>query len=203
MNDLHEAYLQQGETIYAAKVDSVAVGPGDRRVKLELFIKAQRVEEILIYWNQKKDCQKCEVGNKTGKFDVLIENLEEDDYVFQIITKDKFGNPSLPVECVGKVLGENYKTGLVNRRITNIESLEGGGFRLHFAAAVETAIKSIVLLVNGENEKLTYEVPVGESMLEIPDCKEITYYTVYLPESNSPDVFDSSETTISLDKEEG
>ena len=38
MNDLHEPYLRQGETIYAAKVDSVSVGPGDGRAKLEVFI---------------------------------------------------------------------------------------------------------------------------------------------------------------------
>ena len=156
------------------------------------------METVVIYWNQKQNSIDYHVGNQTGQFDVMIEGLEEDDYVFQVITKDKYGNTSLPVECVGKVLGENYKAGLVNRRISYIEPLGEDGFRIHFAAAIETAVKSVVSLTGSDNEAGVYEIPVEESTLDIPSCEKFSCYTVYLPAANAPDAFNSSTTTVSL-----
>ena len=45
MNDLHQPYLDQGEHIYAAKVDAVVVRPGNERIQLDLFYTAQRIKE--------------------------------------------------------------------------------------------------------------------------------------------------------------
>ena len=55
MDALHIGFLEEGETIYAAKVDSASVGPGNGRVKMELFINAQRIEKLRIYWNAYTD----------------------------------------------------------------------------------------------------------------------------------------------------
>ena len=46
MNDLHQPYLDQGEHIYAAKVDAVVVRPGNERIQLDLFYTAQRIKRV-------------------------------------------------------------------------------------------------------------------------------------------------------------
>ena len=48
MNDLHQPYLEQGEHIYAAKVDAVVVRPGNERIQLDLFYTAQRIKECYL-----------------------------------------------------------------------------------------------------------------------------------------------------------
>jgi len=37
MNDMHQMYLDEGEILYAAKLDSVASNPGKDRIEFEMF----------------------------------------------------------------------------------------------------------------------------------------------------------------------
>ena len=108
MNDLHIGYLEEGEIIYAAKVDSISPGPGDERIEMEVFIKSQRIEFIRFYWNAYRDSIDFSVNNQVGIFNVMIENLPENEYLFQIVSFDKFGNKSLPFEVSATSYGEYY-----------------------------------------------------------------------------------------------
>ena len=104
MDALHIGFLEEGETIYAAKVDSASVGPGNGRVKMELFINAQRIEKLRIYWNAYTDSVDFNVGGQVGEFSLMIENLPEREYLFQI---GRF-RLNLPVELAVKTIGTPY-----------------------------------------------------------------------------------------------
>ena len=47
MNDLHQPYLDQGEHIYAAKVDAVVVRPGNERIQLDRSIQHNVLKSVL------------------------------------------------------------------------------------------------------------------------------------------------------------
>ena len=66
MNDLTDKYLDEGEIVYAAKVDSVGVRAGENRIQLDIYVKAQRVENLRVYWNNYEDSVDVEIGGKTG-----------------------------------------------------------------------------------------------------------------------------------------
>ena len=115
MNDLTDRYLDEGEIAYAAKVDSVGVQAGENRIQLNLHIKAQRIDNVRIYWNNYVDSVDVEIGGRTGVFPVMLDDMPESGYLFQLVSFDKFGNRSLEYEATGSSYGENYKNGLSNR----------------------------------------------------------------------------------------
>lgn len=114
MNDLHQPYLDQGEHIYAAKVDAVVVRPGNERIQLDLFYTAQRIKECVIYWNVRQNSLVKELpASGVNGVPVLLEDMPEGTYSFEIVTKDLYGNESLVVEASGKSYGNSYKSGLI------------------------------------------------------------------------------------------
>ena len=93
MNDLHQPYLDQGEHIYAAKVDAVVVRPGNERIQLDLFYTAQRIKECVIYWNVRQNSLVKELpASGVNGVPVLLEDMPEGTYSFEIVTKDLYGN---------------------------------------------------------------------------------------------------------------
>ncbi len=118
MNDVHQQYLDQGERIYATKVDSVQVRPGDGRIRLDLFYKTQRIKACTVYWNGRTDSLKTGLPEPAdGPAPVMLKDMEENSYSFEIVTFDKDDNRSLSVEAVGEVYGDSYKSSLLNIKI--------------------------------------------------------------------------------------
>ena len=54
---------------------------------------------------------------------VLLEDMPEGTYSFEIVTKDLYGNESLVVEASGKSYGNSYKSGLINARYSSITQI--------------------------------------------------------------------------------
>ena len=126
MNDLHQEYLDEGERIYAAKVDSIFVRPGDGREQIDLYYSAQRITKCVVYWNVRMDSIEFQLPPKgNGGVPIILENMPEDNYAFEIFTFDKYNNRSLVVEASGRVYGHNYKSSLVNPSISNAEFANG------------------------------------------------------------------------------
>lgn len=192
MTDLHISYLEEGEKIYAAKVDSVSPGSGNMRVNMEVFIHAQRIDIVRIYWNAYQDSIDYTIGGKTGVFNIMIENLQEREYLFHVVSFDKYGNRSLAYECSSLAYGENYRNTLANRRIESITKTAEG-------AAV---FKWAIIADDAESTSLTYTDEKGKSAVRTISTKvetdtianfkpgsEFSYFTIYRPAKNSPDTF--------------
>lgn len=203
MTDLHIGYLEEGEKIYAAKVDSVSPGPGNMRVNLEVFIHAQRIDVVRVFWNAYQDSMDYTIGGKTGVFHVMIENLHEREYLFQVVSFDKYGNKSLAYECTSLAYGENYRSTLSNRRIESITKTKEGGVVFQWA----------IVAGDAESTSLTYIDKAGKSSIRTisaqietdtianfkPDS-EFSYFTIYRPAINSPDTFSTEKETGKMPK---
>lgn len=194
MNDLHIGYLQEGEKIYAAKVDSVSPGPGKERVRMEVFINAQRVDFIRIYWNAYQDSTDCVIGGKTGVFQVMLENLPEREYLFQIVSFDLYGNQSLPFESTSLSYGESYRSTLANRHIESITKTEEGKAIFQWAIVAEDTESTELTYTGIHGESLHRTIPSTVDTDTIADFRSgspFSYHTVYRPASNSPDTFNT------------
>ncbi|MDX1702614.1 MAG: DUF4998 domain-containing protein [Melioribacteraceae bacterium] len=151
---LHLEWLAQGENVYAGKVDSIIVHGGNKRVNIEANIGVNNLEKLMVYWNNKHDSTSISVNEQTGLFDITIDNLLEQTYVFNIVSVDIFGNRSLPVESVGSVYGDFYQSTLVNRRATSL-SFNGTDFILEFAPSAEGVEYVEVVYVNTDDVTVT------------------------------------------------
>jgi hypothetical protein len=197
MNDLHLKYLETGEKIYAAKVDSVSPGPGNKRINMEVFIYAQRIDHLRFYWNAGADSLDFAIGNQTGAFQFMIENLQEREYLFEVVSFDKFGNRSLPFEVSSAAYGESYRNSLTNRRINSI-SIQDGAVVIEWLGLTEDAVFTTLYYKDSQDQDREIVIPATESTTTIDDYRqgsEFRYATAYRPAANSPDLFETEETT--------
>ena len=106
MNDLHQQYLDKGEKVYAAKVDSVTAFIGVDSQVLEIYLPSQRVAKGLITWNLGADSLEFDAPENGNCKIVTITGLEEGNYTYEIYTYDSFGNISLPFEITSNVISQ-------------------------------------------------------------------------------------------------
>lgn len=105
MNSLHEPYLERGETVYAAKADSVKAYIGVNKQVIEVFIPNQRAVKGVISWNLGENSREFEIPEPRPKsVRVEIDDLSEGSYTYEIRMFDAFGNQSVPLEVTSNVL---------------------------------------------------------------------------------------------------
>lgn len=198
MNDLHIGYLKEGERVYAAKVDSISPGPGNERINMEVFINAQRIDKIRIYWNAYRDSVDFQIGGKTGVFNIMLKNLPEREYLFQVVSFDKFGNRSLPFECTSLSYGENYRRTLANRRIESISTITSGKAVFKWSMIDEDAEFTELTYVNSQGVSMQRKVPAtvySDTIADYRPSSSFSFHTVYRPTKNSPDTFNTGTET--------
>jgi hypothetical protein len=191
MNDMHIGYLEKGEKIYAAKVDSVSPKSGDNNsIEMEVFIRTQRVDRIRIYWNVRRDSADFNIGNVAGVFKFRIENLQEREYLFEVISFDRFGNKSLPFEVSGRIYGESYRSLLQNRSILSIFTLEGGSTTVNWGSVPENSLYSELAYTDSDGNKQILRIPPAETSTPLTNWRSIEgSRTAYLPDVNAVDTF--------------
>ena len=200
MNDLTDKYLDEGEIVYAAKVDSVGVRAGENRIQLDIYVKAQRVENLRVYWNNYEDSVDVEIGGKTGVFPVILDDMPESGYLFQLVSFDKFGNRSLEFEATGSSYGENYKNSLSNRSyITEFTryDMEGDSMVIYWGGVARGAIGMDLQYTDTSNETVRMELPADATTTTLYDLKgNISYSSRFIPEGSAIDTFISTSRNI-------
>ena len=199
MNDLHQKYLDEGEIIYAAKVDSVAPRAGKNRIQLEMFIVSQRIKTVRIFWNDYKDSVDVAIDSKTGVFKKQLENMAEKGYIFQFVSIDEFGHKSLPFEVTGNVYGDTFQAILFNRTIKDVTSLENGVLTISWSGAVDKGLRCDLVYTNIAGTQVIKSVPMTELTTVLPDlASDLKYRTLFLPEPTAIDTFYTDYKTIPI-----
>lgn len=107
MNDLHQPYLDRGETVYAARVDSVKPLIGIGEQVLDIYLPRQRAVKGLVTWNLGADSLTFDFPeNYTGHHRVTVPGLEEGNYTYEVYTFDANGNQSIAYEVTSNVVSQ-------------------------------------------------------------------------------------------------
>lgn len=202
MNSLHQKYLDEGEKIHAAQIDSSLIRSGYKRQRLDLFFMAQRIERGKITWNFERDSLEIDFpAPGLAPFSVVIPDLSEGDYTYKLTTYDKFGNPSIPLEMVGKVYGENYQNGLVNKRIESMTTEHDGSEVVTILKwrRAENAVGVKMTYANREGKEVTVFIPEKEEETILTDNViggKFSYSTLFLPDTACIDTIAASIKTM-------
>ena len=113
LNNIHQKYLDEGETTYLGRPDSLKTFPGAGRIKLTWYQNADpKIETTVIYWNLRQDSivrtfdRNSIVGYQ--KDSVLIEGLDEGSHTFELMNKNRKGEKSLFSIIQGETFGNAY-----------------------------------------------------------------------------------------------
>lgn len=192
MNDTQEKYLDWGEKIYAAKIDSAVVFSGINRQMIHIYYSSPRIASGKIVYNLNQDTVDFAIPEDgTGHFVLEIKDLEETEYNYLIYTYDKQGNSSLPIEATGKVYGDLYKKYLVAKKLEGIDSV--GGFYIRTKGATD-AVGIRVAYTNLDGKKQLRLLPVvsnqSAGLTDALPGSEFSFTTVYCPDATAVDSVD-------------
>lgn len=207
MDDTYREFIEGGETVYIAKADSVKVRSGLNRVEVSwLLLSDPKVDRYKLYWNSGQDSLENTV-TKTHDVDtvrVMLNDMEEGTYYFEIIMFDKDGNSSLPVETLGVAYGERYQDGLLGRTYRSMERI-GNDLEIDWMPAEPTLVEVEVKYLSADGDLIEHVVPSAveiDTLEDFPIGGSFEYRSIYKPDSTSLDLFYTDFIVFELEEEE-
>jgi hypothetical protein len=196
MDESMRRFIKDGQTItYAPKVnaDSAEAFAGRERIKLSMRALNPRIGSMKISWDNdaKSVTVPVESSGSEGDFEVLLSDMPEKSYSFQIVAYDRLQNSSIAVVVPGNVYGEIYAGALKARVIRDAVFDEQGNLQVMWSGASSGTIGAILRYtdVAGAQHEI-YEST--RDITEIPGFKpnsNLEYQTVFLPEPTAIDTF--------------
>lgn len=203
MDEVHEQYVADGEIIYTNKVDSLTTFAGKNRVKISGYITGGfNVNEVVVTWNKGLNQQVFpyqKSDEETDPIDLIVTNLDEDNYEFNIYSKDEDGNKSIPVVVFGSAYGENYQSNLEPRAVNKV-SFDETNAEIVLALSSELQRDTEFRFTDTNNTENIITVSAEDNQVILKNISlnnPISYRTYYVPtqavegEETSIDQFES------------
>lgn len=202
-SDYYDLFTQGGEITYTGKIDSVEIWPGKNRVQVRGLLNSDpKVKQLRVYWDLRRDSVVVPITRTAGvdTVSVIIDNLDENIYNFELLTFDGNGNRSITQFVTAEVYGERYANSIFNRPLID-NVLVGSSLTVNLASMDLSSgvIGSELVYTSTTDEQKTVFVPIQSASAQIPDFKLGSSYdfrTAYLPESTAIDTFYTAYVTV-------
>ncbi len=207
MMEFHQEYIKNGETVYLTKMDSLVTYSGKNRIQISGFLSnAYNVNKIRVFWNDKADSMTFDYSkiNDMDSLNLIISNLPEKSYIFDIYTINDLGNRSIKVSVAGTAYGEFFQSTMSDRMIENNFAFSLDGLlKINWMGTVDNSIGCELKYMDTEGEEVTKIIPNSENTTELTDvASDLKYRTLFLPEPSSIDTFYTEYKPIEVIVEE-
>lgn len=192
--DVHKEYIEGGEIIYAPKPDSVNFIAGEGRILFNCrTYNAPNVRSVDVYWNDRLDSLIIPVELNTGydSISVILDNMEEKSYTFNIQTTDNFGHKSLFVTSFGTSYGDVYRATLNDRGIKSLSLSDKEGTIEWYSAPLHL-VRNEIRYIKTDGSQTTVKISSIDNLAKLPDVKPgstFEYRSLYIPEEIAIDTF--------------
>ncbi|MEL7589240.1 MAG: DUF4998 domain-containing protein [Prolixibacteraceae bacterium] len=206
MTDNYQQFMEGGEVFYPGKADSIHVYPGKYRIGLSWLIMSDpSVVSARVYWNNSKDSTVVPIVRTTGidTVNIILDNMLEQSYTFDIVTLDNMGNRSVKAEVIGAVYGDKYRSTLLNRAIKTFSYSEDEGVNIKWENADEGTVSEQIIYEDREGETHTVNFEAGLDSIWLRNYKAsqgfIRLSTIFIPDSTAIDTFKTAYEEIALE----
>lgn len=197
MNDLHDKYLEQGETIYLAKFDSVKLYPGRYRVRVDYWVTDPKAKKCVIAWDMGASSKTVDITNTDGESpnSFYIEELNETTISFDFTTyTEAMEYPSLKTNVTTTIYGDRYLSTLLNANVSSFSySPVSQELTLYWASNYENVVAYIIKYTDVNDDEQEIRVDVNKDkravLPDFPEFGSFIYATVYLPAEGAIDEF--------------
>jgi hypothetical protein len=175
MDSIHEDYLN-GEIIYAGKLDTLKIRPGYYRAQLEGYTQFLGTSnQITIEYDEQMISYPID-EDLSDIFSVVIENLDEGSYEFNVYTQDPNGNLSVSQTVAGNVIGDEFISDQNPREVLDYSfEPEGNYVNFYGNAESEYVIYTLVDYENDENEVIRDTLFFEDNRLRLIDLKPLGF----------------------------
>lgn len=202
MNDFHDEYLKKGETLYVGKVDSAKVFAGKGRLLIRYWLSDPKAKKMVLYWKSRSDSMILDIPEKPPgePLEVAIPDLEENNYLIEMINKNKdMKNPSVVFQIGGRVYLQKFQASLVDRQIRTAVFLPSGAAEIRWLGAVEKSIGTELVYTNKSGIEVQKFISIDENITTLSDLgTNLRYRTLFLPEETAIDTFNTEFIPVSL-----
>jgi len=173
MDSIHEEYLN-GETIYAGKLDTLSIRPGYYRAQLEGYTQFLGTSNQIIIEYEDQMINYPIEENLSDIFSVIIEDLEEGSYEFNVYTQDPNGNLSVSQTVAGNVIGDEFILDQNPREVLDY-SFESDGNYVNFYGNAESefVIYTLIDYENDEDEIIRDTLFYDDSRVKLINLKAL------------------------------
>lgn len=205
MDSTYRDFWKNGETIYPASADSLKIYSGKNRVEITwLILGDPSIKKAKVFWNNGADSLQVPIsrtGNKVDTVKIVLENMQEGTYTFNIYTYDDKGNRSVGTTAVGKAYGDSYEGSLLSRIINSAFFLDDSLKIVWGDPADETSLGSEILYTDTSGNPRQLLVAPNADTTIITDYDfnaghNFQYRTLYFPDSTSLDTFYTSYKAV-------
>ncbi|MDR1156345.1 MAG: hypothetical protein LBL04_16705 [Bacteroidales bacterium] len=187
MMDIHKKYIEDGETVYTVKLDSVKFYAGANKVYLKFWLfNAVNVKTVDLYWDEDSLIIPVTPSAALDSLTVEVPCTEEKSYSFKVRTTDVFGNHSLWSTGFANSYGDFFRQSLVNRSIKNLS--DGA---LAWYPPASNLIRSELRYTKIDQQKNTLNVPAEQTATQCADNADNLFEvrSFFLPEPDAVDTF--------------
>lgn len=187
--ETYEQYVVRNGIEYPQAAENLTVEAGYYRARLT-WSKAidPSVNEAIVYWHGKNDSTIVNLNDNTKDVELIIDNLEEDNQTFVVVTVDSNDNRSIPVESSVLIIGKEYLNSLVARSVSSLKVNSNSAVEIVWGnktskliwtelqyKAVDGSLKTLKV---GLNDKTTI---IDDMDFTDPDC--LKYRSVFFVDS--------------------
>jgi hypothetical protein len=203
MDNTYKPYLKDGELYYTGAPYNLEVHPGRGRVEIQFTpSKDPNIAKYIIFWNNMTKQQ--EVKPDTGAIQkVIVPNLAEGDYTFELVAYDQAGNASTPGSALvsGSALGSVYEANLAIRLVTVANS--SSGIILNFASVDTTCKNTIVSYPDSSGGQAAVSVSNMNAVLDTlkdfsASSSSLQFTTAYVPVKGIDTFYATKPVTVNL-----
>ena len=198
--DAYKDFVKDGSITYPGKPLELKAQAGKNRAKLTWVVLDTKVTKFVVYWNNKQDSLVVAAkssGESADTLNVIVNNLPESDYLFEVYSFDAKGNRSIKEEAQAKVYGDVYIQSLLNRSLKSSSSLSGIANLIWYGAEQTEAGVEVNYTDNtGKFRKVM--VTKTDTLTTLTDYKngtQFSYRTLFLPDSSAFDTVASAFIT--------
>ncbi|MDF1571223.1 MAG: DUF4998 domain-containing protein [Bacteroidales bacterium] len=209
MDELHYQFIKDGEVRYTTKMDSVKTYAGDSRVLITgILQEARGVEFIKVFYNDNQDSVVVDYERQSDldSIEIMIDNLDEKSYSFNIYTGNSLGDRSIRVPAFGTAYGELYRKGLLSRIANSFEIRGTSNIAIDWLNSDELERGTDLVYADREGNTETVFVHQDSSETVMLNFGEgIQFRSWYVPEPTALDSFvcEWNELEIGIYESEG
>lgn len=205
MDTGYKEFLENGETRYSKRPDSVSIFPGHGRAEAWIVLSDPNIVVCRVFWNDGLDSLSIpvDIARQADTIIAVIDGLEEGFYNFEFYTYDLQGNRSIRLDTIGQVYGDAYISTLSARPV--------------YHAVLQSGLPKIVWYPNHDAQmigvKLRYYdkdgglhesiIPAEDSITRVQSKLQgdsLSYSTLYQPTPDAIDTFYTAFQTLHLEE---
>ena len=202
MNDLHDKYLKEGEKIYLAKLDSLALHTGRHRVLVEYWISDPKAKKCQVEWDLGEKSAVFDVEKTNGKENpgsFIIDGLDETTVSFDFtLLTEKMEYPSLKTSAAVTVYGDRYVSTLMGPTIKSIACTDNK-ITLALASHYENVVGYVFNYPAAGGGTATKRADISSLTVVLEDAAPtgtVEYAAIYMPAEDSIDEYVTSTASV-------